>query len=106
MASVNSVVAGITHEMKTKPATYQPISCDIFDYVEIACLYRYKVILRLLNGDQLDGIAVDTKIDGDRQEWIILQSPDSQTRLDKIIEIEVTTPGAKFDKVKIQSDLQ
>ena len=34
--------------------------CEQHDYIEIACLYQYPVILDLASGEQMEGIALDT----------------------------------------------
>ncbi|MFU5691769.1 Rho-binding antiterminator, partial [Pseudomonas aeruginosa] len=30
--------------------SYHPIACDLHDYLEIACLYRYRLLLELEDG--------------------------------------------------------
>ncbi|MGO4998826.1 Rho-binding antiterminator [Oceanisphaera sp. W20_SRM_FM3] len=46
------------------------MNCEQHDYIEIACLYRYPVILTLNSGDVINGIAIDTTRDHNRQECI------------------------------------
>ncbi|WP_417616083.1 Rho-binding antiterminator [Oceanisphaera sp.] len=54
------------------------MSCEQHDYIEIACLYRYPVILTLASGDELSGIALDTARNEQRQECIKIQSDDAE----------------------------
>ncbi len=48
------------------------ISCDLHDYIEIACMYRMPVELTLLNGDAISGIAHDVRLNDKREECIQL----------------------------------
>lgn len=48
------------------------ISCQQYDYIEIACLFKLPVTLTLLNGQQLSGQAVDTRYNAQHQECIVL----------------------------------
>jgi Rho-binding antiterminator len=81
---------------------YTPISCDLHDHVEIACLYRYRV--RVLTDDAriVTGTAVNTATDNKKREWLILDDAGRQSRLrlDRIISLEATTPGARFAKIQ------
>ena len=29
---------------------YQPLACDLYDYLEIACLHRYRLDIELVDG--------------------------------------------------------
>ncbi len=46
------------------------MSCEQHDYIEIACLYRYPIILTLTSGHELSGIAIDTARNEDKAECI------------------------------------
>jgi len=37
------------------------ISCLVYDYIEIACIYRLAITLELKSGKQLSGVAINTK---------------------------------------------
>ncbi|CAA0123847.1 Uncharacterised protein [BD1-7 clade bacterium] len=39
------------------------VSCQLYDYIEIACLYRIPVDLTLVSDALVEGIAVDTCIE-------------------------------------------
>ena len=53
------------------------ISCHQHDYIEIACLYRLRLRLTLIDGVSLEGQALDT---GSRQgrEWLTLSIGDEE----------------------------
>ncbi|MEF1290727.1 Rho-binding antiterminator [Vibrio sp. M260118] len=46
------------------------ISCNDYDYIEIACLYHYPVRLHLKSGVYVEGNALDTARNADKQECI------------------------------------
>lgn len=50
----------------------QPISCDLHDYLEIACLYGYDLRLQFLNGSVVEGQAVTTETAPGRVEHLVL----------------------------------
>ena len=50
------------------------ISCQQYDYIEIACLYQFPVRLTLTDGVIFEGIANDTRYDNHHQECLLLQT--------------------------------
>ena len=81
---------------------YTPIRCDLHDHVEIACLYRYQVRVLTDEARIVTGTAVTTATDSKKQEWLILDDSGKQSRLrlDRIVSLEATTPGALFAKIQ------
>ena len=49
------------------------ISCQQYDYIEIACLYRLPIQLVLAGGEEITGKALNTAIK-DGEEWLILSA--------------------------------
>ncbi|MEM8815517.1 MAG: Rho-binding antiterminator [Pseudomonadota bacterium] len=80
---------------------YSPIDCNLYDYIEIACLYRYSLRIATVSGEILTGTAVDTEIDSDKAEYLKLQNGNSvrRVRLDYLHSIEPLTQNARFGKV-------
>ena len=78
------------------------IACHQYDYIEMACLYKLPVKLKMKNGRKMEGIAYDTKINENREECIILKTGDKQQLvvLDKIKEMEAHTENPHFKLVK------
>lgn len=68
------------------------ISCSNYDYIEIVCLYRYPVRLQLQSGEVIEGTALDTARNQERQECIKIQVNESEqlVQLDTIAYLEVT----------------
>lgn len=83
------------------------LSCDLHDYLEIACMFHYQVEVLTIENEVITGIAKDVKTLPDKKEVLILQSEHPQTAL---IEIRVTsmkhlkvlTPGARFEQVSFE----
>ncbi len=47
-----------------------PISCNLYDTIEIVCMFHYPVTLTLVDGQSVTGIARDTKRNADNEECI------------------------------------
>lgn len=75
------------------------MSCDQHDYVEIACLYRYVVKLRLKSGEEVTGIALDTRRNAQRQECIAINSIDNLILLDAVASMEALVDNPHFKLV-------
>ncbi|MEE1675919.1 Rho-binding antiterminator [Agarivorans aestuarii] len=80
------------------------ISCDNYDYIEIACMYRYLVKVQLVNGEQVHGLALDTKRNQLKQECILLKHANQQflVVLDDIQQLEVMVDNPHFSKVSFR----
>ncbi len=48
------------------------ISCNHYDYIEIACMHHLSIELILKNGDSVCGVATDTKRNALKQECIAI----------------------------------
>ena len=83
--------------------TYDPISCASHDYLEIACLYRYEILVEVTDGTQVTGIAETTETDAGKTEWLVL-ADERRISMDKIASVTALTPGAKFDTVHFTED--
>lgn len=84
---------------------YQPIACQLYDYIEIACMHQYDLIIRLLTGETVKGTAQTTQI-ANKEEFLVLKvNSDIQTiRLDKINTLQALNKGAEFDTVIINQE--
>jgi len=80
---------------------YQPIDCGLYDYIEIACLYRYVLRISTRDGEILTGTALDTEISADKSECLKLsgESGIRRVRLDHLLSIEPLTADARFGRV-------
>lgn len=81
------------------------LNCDVHDYIEIICMFRYKISVTLKNNDNLTGVAQDTFIAADKTEVLKLMLDDDSERelpLEEINHIKVLTPNARFKEVNLR----
>ena len=77
---------------------YEPISCELHDHVEIACMHRYRLRIRATGGRILTGTASYTVTTPDKAEYLELDVNGTieRLRLDEIVQIEPLSPHASF----------
>lgn len=78
------------------------ISCDLHDYVEVACLYGYRIVLTLNDQRIIEGQAVDIMTAADKREFLVIDiahGQKEQIELNQIRKMQVQTPNAKFSEV-------
>jgi len=76
------------------------ISCDLHDYLEIACLYGYQVRLTLKDHHIIEGKAIDTVTTAEKQEYLLIDAgQQQQVKLSQLKKLQVLTPHAKFKEV-------
>ncbi len=76
------------------------ISCEKYDYIEIACMHRYPVRLTMKSGAVFTGVALDTSRDEQRRECLVLSS-DGLVVLDEISTLEVCVDNPHFDRISL-----
>lgn len=79
---------------------HKPLSCGLYDYIEIFCLYHYKIDILNINDEHIIAIAKDVK-EIQSRECLILDGNEiiAYVALDEIKRISVLTPNAKYDTV-------
>ena len=91
--------------MPSSMDTYRPLHCDLHDYLEIACLYRYWLRIELRDGLVFDAQAFTTHTrrsgDGMLEEYLELRVDDAsrEFRLDRLHAITPLTAEARFARV-------
>ena len=77
------------------------LSCELHDYVEIACLYRFEIILKLRNKKSVQGIATTTETTPDKQEWLFLENKGQiqKFNLTELVSMQAMTTNQHFDRV-------
>ena len=77
------------------------ITCQQYDYIEIACMYQFPIILTLNTGEKIEGIAKNTKRNELREECIelLVDGKTSLVVLDTIAKLEVTVENPHFSEV-------
>lgn len=84
-------------------STYRPLDCDLYDYLELACLHGYRLQIELVEGTSFVARALDTRTAPSKEEFLLLQTEDGQreVRLDQLRAITPLDPGARFGRVEL-----
>ena len=85
------------HAMKP----YQPISCDLHDHLEIACLYAYPLKIELRDKRVITAVAKTTLTEASKIEYLLVEcgNQEHKIRLDEILAITVTDVNAKIGRI-------
>lgn len=83
--------------------TYQPLSCDLYDYLEIACMRGYRLQIELLEGPGFVARALDTRTAPSKEEFLVLQTDEGkrEVRLDHLLAITPLDPDASFGRIEL-----
>jgi Rho-binding antiterminator len=84
------------------------ISCNAYDYIEIACMYRLHIRLIAHSGEVYDGVALDTTRTDDNQEAILLEQVHGAIKIPlvQVHYLEAITHNPHFTKVDISGELE
>lgn len=79
------------------------ISCDLHDYIEIACTYRYPIRLTMKSGAVIQGVALDTALNASREECIRVDLKGAETLvvLEDISTLEACVDNPHFHTVTV-----
>ncbi|VVO54161.1 Rho-binding antiterminator [Pseudomonas fluorescens] len=84
---------------------YQPLNCDLHDYLEIACMRGYDLQVELLDGSVYVAKALTTRTAISKEEFFILENHDGQqtveVRLDHLLAITPLDPHASFGRITL-----
>jgi len=76
------------------------ISCELHDYIEIACMYGYRVRLEFKDGQSLEGKAVDVMTTAEKREFLVIDNGQKQqVELNQLSRMTTLTPNASFKDV-------
>ena len=77
------------------------ISCELHDFLEIACLYGYRVKLTLKDRQIIEGKALDVLTTAEKQEYLIIDNGLEHQNIEsnQLSKMQVLTPNAKFTEV-------
>ena len=83
--------------------TYQPLDCDLHDFLEIACLHGYRLWVELIEGEAFEARALTTRTAASKEEFLVLQAEGGtrEVRLDHLLAITPRDPGADFGRVEL-----
>ena len=82
---------------------YRPLNCDLYDYLEIACMHGYRLQVELVEGQSFAAKALDTRTAPSKEEFLVLQTDagPQEVRLDRLLAITPLDPGASFGRVEL-----
>jgi Rho-binding antiterminator len=80
------------------------ISCELHDYIEVACMYGYQVKLFLQDQLFIEGKAKDILTDAEKCEFLLVETENGPQQIELILlkKMQVLTPNAKFCEVVFQ----
>lgn len=80
---------------------YQPLHCDLHDYLEIACMHGYELLIELRDGCSCTARALTTRTAPSKEEFLVLHNADGsfEVRLDRLLAITPLTANARFGRV-------
>lgn len=83
------------------PSPYQPLHCDLHDYLEIACMHGYKLQVELRDGSSFVAVALTTRTAPSKEEFLLLHNAGGrfEVRLDRLLAITPLTANASFGRV-------
>jgi Rho-binding antiterminator len=77
------------------------INCELHDFLEIACLYGYRVKLTLKDQKIIEGKALDVLTTTEKREYLIIDNGREQQQIEfnQLRKMQVLTPNALFKEV-------
>lgn len=83
---------------------YQPVDCERHDYLEIACLYRYRLRIELVDGRRFEARALDTRTSPEKEEFLLVEGSEGrrELRLDRLQSITALDRAALFTRIELQ----
>jgi Rho-binding antiterminator len=80
------------------------ISCELHDYIEVACMYGYQVKLFLQDQLFIEGKAKDILTDAEKREFLLIETGSGSQQVELVLleKIQILTPNAKFSEIVFQ----
>ncbi|SFW61796.1 transcriptional antiterminator, Rof [Pseudomonas sp. NFACC19-2] len=80
---------------------YRPLNCDLHDYLEIACMHGYRLLIERLEGPSFEARALTTRTTASKEEFLVVQGDTGQQelRLDQLLAITPLNTGASFGRI-------
>ncbi|MFK0310037.1 Rho-binding antiterminator [Pseudomonas sp. NPDC090233] len=82
---------------------YQPLNCDLHDFLEIACMRGYCLQVELLDGPSFVARALNTRTAPSKEEFFVLETASGrkEERLDRLLAITPLDAGASFGRIEL-----
>ena len=81
---------------------YQPLNCDVHDYLEIACMHRYRLQVEMIDGRSFVARALTTRTAASKEEFLLLarDSGQCEVRLDQLLAISPLGLNVSFGRIE------
>ncbi|MGV8920701.1 MAG: Rho-binding antiterminator [Pseudomonas sp.] len=85
--------------------TYQPLNCQLYDYLEIACMHGYQLEIEMVDGSHFSAKALTTRTSPEKSEFLCVEAESGQQeiRLDHLLAITPLDHGAQFGRILLSS---
>ena len=82
---------------------YQPLNCDLHDYLEIACMHHYELHIELLRGPAFVARALTTRTAPSKEEFLVVENEGDKVelRLDQLLAITPLDSNASFGRIAL-----
>jgi len=80
---------------------YQPLNCDLYDYLEIACMHGYRLKVELVDGTTFEALPTTTRTAPSKEEFLQFADGLDEVRLDQLAAITPLHEGASFGRVEL-----
>ena len=83
------------------------ISCDLYDYIEIACMRSYQLRVLLKDGVEITGTAKTTRVSAEKLEYLVVDTGegDIDVAMVDISTMTAMTVGATFSCIDFNQQL-
>lgn len=77
------------------------ISCELHDFIEVACMYGYQLRLALKDNQVFEGKAMDITTSAEKREYLIIKNEQQEQKIEltQLVKMHVLTPNARFKEV-------
>ncbi|MPY25579.1 transcriptional antiterminator [Shewanella psychropiezotolerans] len=91
-------------------STYKILDCGIHDYLELACMRSYSLVIELTGKKTITGTALNIETRRDKSEYLMIKLKQDQgqelktisIRLDQIVAFTPISKDASFEKIEVQ----
>ncbi|MGE7957927.1 Rho-binding antiterminator [Pseudomonas sp. NPDC089530] len=81
--------------------TYRPLDCDLHDYLEIACMHGYRLLVERVDGSRFEAYGTTTRTHAGGEEFFCLEGAEGplEVRLDQLLAITPLDANRSFGRI-------
>jgi Rho-binding antiterminator len=80
---------------------YTPLNCDLYDYLEIACMHGYRLKVEMFDGTTFEATPLTTRTAASKEEFLQFADGVADVRMDQMLAITPLNAGASFGRVEL-----